>query len=134
MERFAINRKAIKVSDRLKAGYKGEWVFVSRHSRTFKSIRTAFTNACKHANLPDVAPHALRNTLASRLGMQGAGDRTLQALGRWKEPKMIRRYLHLSEAHLKEAVEMLAEDSPVIFTTPAGEAQSGVAAKLNSAK
>jgi hypothetical protein len=44
--------------------------------------------------------------------MQGAGDRTLQALGRWKEPKMIRRYVHLSQEHLREAVEKLAENSP----------------------
>jgi hypothetical protein len=47
---------------------------------------------------------------------------------------MIRRNVHLSEAHLREAVEMLAENSPAVFTTPAGEAQSGVSAKLNSAK
>lgn len=66
--------------------------------------------------------------------MQGAGDITLQALGRWKEPRMIRRYVHLSQVRLREAVEMLAENSPAIFTTPAGEAPNGVAAKLNSAK
>jgi len=42
---------------------------------------------------------------ASRSGMQGAGDRTLQALGRWEEPKMIRGYVHLSQEHLREAVE-----------------------------
>jgi site-specific recombinase XerD len=81
-----------------------------------------------------VTLHTLRHTFASRLGMQGAGDRTLQALGWWKEPKMIRRYVHLSEAHLREAVEMLAENSPAIFTTPAEAARSGVAAKLNSAR
>jgi len=66
--------------------------------------------------------------------MRGAGDRTFQALGRWKEPKMIRRYILLSEEHLREAVEMLAEKSPAIFTTPAEGAQEGVAAKLNSTK
>jgi hypothetical protein len=47
---------------------------------------------------------------------------------------MIRRYVHLSQVRLREAVEMLAENSPAIFTTPAGEAPNGVAAKLNSAK
>lgn len=133
-ERLPINRKVIKMRARLKARNKGEWVFVSRHGRTFKSIRTAFTNACKHANLPDVTPHTLRHTFASRLGIRGAGDRTLQALGRWNEPKMIRRYMHLSEAHLREAVEMLAENSPAICTTPAEAARSGVAAKLYSAR
>ena len=66
--------------------------------------------------------------------MQGAGDRTLQALGRWEEPKMIRGYVHLSQEHLREAVEKPAENSPTNFTTPAREAEQAVAAKLSSAK
>jgi hypothetical protein len=63
--------------------------------------------------------------------MQGSGDRTIQVLGRWKEPKMIRRYVHLSEQHLREAVERLAENSPTIFTTLADEAPVGVASKVS---
>ena len=62
--------------------------------------------------------------------MQGAGDRTLQVLGRWEEPKMIRRYVHLSEQHLTEAVERLAENFPTIFTTLADEAPVGVTSKV----
>ena len=93
-----------------------------------------FENACRHAKLADVTPHTLRHAFANRLRMQGAGDRTLQALGRWKEPKMIRRYVHLSQEHLREAVEKLAEDSPTIFTTPVREAELAAAAKLSSAK
>jgi hypothetical protein len=65
--------------------------------------------------------------------MQGAGDRTLQALGRWKETMMIRRYVHFSQEHLKEGVEKLAENSPANFTTPAREAEQDVADKLSSA-
>jgi len=65
--------------------------------------------------------------------MLGAGDRTLQALGRWKEPQMIRRYVHLSEEHLRETVEMLADDPPASFTTPAREPPNDVAAKCSSA-
>jgi site-specific recombinase XerD len=106
---------------------------VNRSGQPCKPFRTAFENACRHAKLADVAPHTLRHTLASRLGMQGAGDRALQALGRWKEPKMIRRYVHLSQEHLREAVEKLAENSPENFTTPARGAEQAVAAKLNSA-
>jgi len=128
-----INRIVIEALTWLKATARGEWVFVSRNGEPFKSVRTAFTNACKRANLTGVTPHTLRHTFASRLGMRGAGDRTLQALGRWREPKMIRRYVHLSEEHLREAVEMLAENSPTRFTTPAGEAPKGVAAKCSSA-
>jgi integrase/recombinase XerD len=95
-----------------------EWVFVNRFGRPCRSIRTAFENACCHATLADVTPHTLRQTFASQLWMQGAGDRTLQAFGRWKEPKMIRRYVHLSQEHPREAVEKLAEDSLANFTTP----------------
>jgi len=119
---------------RLKKTAMSEWVFVNRSGPPRKSIRTAFENACRRATLADVTPHTLRHTFASRSGMQGAGDRTLQALERWKEPQMIRRYVHLSQERLREAVEKLAENSPTNFTTPAREAEQAVAAKLSSAK
>ena len=38
-----------------------------------KSIRTAFTTACRNAKLPGVSPHTLRHTFASRLVMAGVG-------------------------------------------------------------
>lgn len=44
---------------------------------------------------------------------------------------MIRRYVHFSEQHLREAVERLAENSPTIITTPADEARVGVAANVS---
>ncbi len=49
--------------------------------------------------------------------MIGANDRELQALGSWKDPKMIQRYTHLSRQHLAEAVEQIGSDSPTVFTT-----------------
>jgi hypothetical protein len=39
--------------------------------------------------------------------MSGANYRTIQALGRWKEPKILQRYAHLSKEHLTEALEKL---------------------------
>ena len=116
-----LNRILIEALTRLKGTAKGEWVFVNRFGKPFQSIRTAFENACRRANLTDVTPHTLRHTFASRLGMSGTGDRALQALGRWKEPKMIRRYVHLSEEYLREAVEKIADNSPTISTTPQAE-------------
>ncbi len=50
--------------------------------------------------------------------MGGVNDVTLQALGRWKEPKMIRRYAHLSQEHLAQAIEKIGSESPTLFTTP----------------
>ena len=113
-----LNHILVESLTRLKAMATSEWVFVSRSGQPFKSIRTAFENACKSANLADVTPHTLRHTFACRLGMSGTGDRALQVLGRWKEPKMIRRYVHLSEEYLREAVERIADNSTSVFTTP----------------
>ena len=44
---------------------------------------------------------------------------------------MIRCYVRLSEQHLREAVERLAENSPPIFTTLAEQAPAGVASKVS---
>jgi integrase len=75
-------------------------MFETSEGRQIRSVRTAFTNACQHANLTDVTPHTLRHTFASRLGMAGINNLTLQKLGRWKEPRMILHYAHLSQEHL----------------------------------
>ncbi len=39
-----------------------------------------------------------------------------------------------SQAHLREAVEKLAEYSPTVFPTPVREAEQDAAAKLSSVK
>jgi len=80
-------------------------------------IREAFTNACERAKLSGVTPHTLRHTFASRLGMAGVSNVTLQKLGRWKEPEMILRYAHLSQEHLAEAIEKIGKNSTTLFTT-----------------
>jgi integrase len=103
----------------LKKQSKSEWMFVTRDGKPFKSIRTAFESACRHANISGVTPHVLRHTFASRFAMRRAGDRTIQSLGRWKEPKMIQRYSHLSQQHLLQAVESLVDSIPAVFTMPA---------------
>jgi len=88
-------------------------VFETREGKPIRSVRTAFTNACERANLADVTPHTLGHTFASRLGMAGINNQTLQKLGRWKEPKMILRYAHLLQEHLADAIEKIG----VHFTT-----------------
>lgn len=83
----------------------------------FRSIRTAFTTACRHAKLLDVSPHTLRHTFASRLAMAGVGLRTIQELGGWKDIKMVERYAHLSDTHKAEAIEKITASSSENFTT-----------------
>ena len=114
----------------LKARVPGPWVFMtnkgsrrrgSKHWEPYRSFRTAFETACRRANLPDVTPHTLRRTFASRLVMRGADLRTVQELGGWKSLNLVQRYAHLSQEHKRQAVELLAGKSPTVFPTSTPE-------------
>jgi integrase len=106
-----LNSVLLEALGLLKAGSKGEHVFLTRKGEPLKSIRTAFETACEHAKLSDVTPHVLRHTFASRLVMRGADLRTVQELGGWKSLAMVQRYAHLSQQHKLEAVELLVNNS-----------------------
>ncbi len=93
-------------------------------------LRRAFDRAVKRAGLTPFRFHDLRHTFASRLAMQGANDRTLMALGRWKSPAMLSRYAHLSPTHLWEAVEGLTKPETVTKTVTEPNVESEEAAKL----
>jgi integrase len=117
-ETIPLNSRVLEALRQHMAKNKGEYVFTNRNGQPFKSIRTIFTTACRRANLTDVTPHVLRHTFASRLGDVGVSDGDIQALGRWKDAKMIKRYKHLTERHLRESVEKIVKNSPSFFTTP----------------
>lgn len=85
----------------------------------YKSYRTAFETACRHAKLSGVTPHVLRNTFASRLVMRGADLRTVQELGGWKSLNMVQRYAHLSQEHKRRAIELVSKNAFSLITTPA---------------
>ena len=102
----------------LKDRTRGEYVFSKPDGSPYKSIRSAFKTACKHAKLAGVTPHILRHTFASRLAMAGVDVRTIQELGGWKELEMLQRYAHLSPSHKSEAVEKIANHFTTLFTTP----------------
>ena len=51
--------------------------------------------------------------------MKGADLRTDQELGGWKSLNMVQRYAHLSQEHKRQTIELLAEISPSLITTPA---------------
>ena len=93
-------------------------------------LRRAFERAVKRAGLSPFRFHDLRHTFASRLAMQGANDRTLMALGRWKSSAMLTRYAHLSPAHLWEAVEGLTKEGTVTKTVTEPNVECEEAAKL----
>ena len=80
-------------------------------SHDARYLRRAFSRAVQEAGLDPFRFHDLRHTFASRLAMQGVNDRTLQALGGWKSPRMLTRYAHLSPTHLWQAVEGLSKEN-----------------------
>ena len=43
---------------------------------------------------------------------------------------MVQRYAHLSQEHKRRAVELLSENSPMIFTTPAENAPSAESSNI----
>jgi hypothetical protein len=51
--------------------------------------------------------------------MAGVDLRTVQELDGWKSLNMVQRYAHLSQKHTRQAVELLANNSTTLFTTPA---------------
>lgn len=135
-----LNSVALETLKALKRRVPGPWVFMTqkgskragnKHWEQYRSFRTAFETACKHANLCDVTPHVLRHTFASRLVMKGVDLRTVQELGGWKSLAMVQRYAHLSQKHTRQAVELLANNSPTIIPTLA---EPGVAAESSNLK
>ena len=69
------------------------------------TISAAFRLAAAHTGIEGASVHTLRHTFASWHAMSGAQQRSLQGLLRHKSAKMTARYAHLSDAHLRAAVD-----------------------------
>ncbi|MDA2934540.1 site-specific integrase [Acidobacteria bacterium AH-259-D05] len=102
---------------RLKEKARAEAVFEKANGEPLKSIKTAFTTACKNAKLIGFTPHCLRHTFATRLGEAGVDLNTIKELGGWKSLKMVERYSHPSAEHKQAAIRKLRDNSPTLFTT-----------------
>lgn len=72
------------------------------------TISAAFRLAAAHAGIEGVCVHTLRHTFASWHAMAGAQQRSLQGLLRHKSAKMTQRYAHLSDEHLRRAVDSVS--------------------------
>ena len=68
-----------------------------------------FEECVREAKIVDFRWHDLRHTFASRLAMAGVSLRTLAELLGHKTLAMVMRYAHLAPAHLRDAVEKIAE-------------------------
>lgn len=71
----------------------------------FISVRQAFQNALKVAEIKNFRWHDLRHTAASYLAMNGATQGELMAILGHRSPHMTRRYAHYSQAHIRKILE-----------------------------
>jgi integrase len=100
------------------------WVHMARGRRKkgpplpYRSFRTVFATACRHAKLTDVTPHALRHSFASQFVMQAVDLRTVEGHAGGKSLNMVQRCAHLSNKHKRQAVALLAKSSTSILAPP----------------
>lgn len=71
------------------------------------SIRVAWENALKQAEINDFRFHDLRHSAASYLAMNGASLAEIAEVLGHKTLNMVKRYAHLSEAHTAKVVESM---------------------------
>jgi integrase len=75
--------------------------------KPFSDIKKVWQRALIKSHILDFHFHDLRHTFASQLVMKGADLATVQKLLGHKTINMTLRYAHLSNVHLKDAVNML---------------------------
>jgi len=75
----------------------------------FKSVRTAFENACRRAGVKKLTFHDLRRTFGTRLLEKGVDIVTIQKLYGHSSVLVTQRYLHPDDEVSREAVELLSE-------------------------
>ena len=75
--------------------------------RPVKSIRKAFSNACRRAGVKNLRFHDLRHTFATRLVLKGTDLATVARLLGHSSIQMTMRYSHPTPESLKSAVNTL---------------------------
>jgi integrase len=75
------------------------------------ALRAAGKNA-EAAGLQGYTWHGNRHTFGARLGMSGANEATIMALGGWRSSAVVKRYVHLSKDYLRQAAEAVTAFAP----------------------
>lgn len=91
------------------------WMFPGRddpsHPRT--SYRASLLSACKEAGVPELHPHALRHTAATRWAWAGMDVATMMQLGGWRSPAIpLGVYAQSNSARARELLEATAPAVP----------------------
>ena len=86
-----------------------DYIFCGRNGVPFKDIKKSFLAALRKTGIINFRFHDLRHTFASWLAMSGVDLNTIRVLIGHKSIRMTQRYAHLSPAHNKRAVDVLAQ-------------------------
>ena len=80
------------------------------NGRPFDRASTlGWMKALKRAGIENFRWHDLRHTWASRLAQKGVPLNDIQEMGAWQTAAMVRRYAHLSPAHLAHRAKAIDE-------------------------
>ncbi|WP_235471216.1 site-specific integrase [Herbaspirillum hiltneri] len=117
-----LNLDAVRVLTK-RIGLHQRYVFSYKGRRIEKVSTAAWYKALKRAGISDFRWHDLRHTWASWHVQNGTPLYVVQELGGWESYEMVRRYAHLSAAHLKifaDNLSPLIKPSALIATSSAG--------------
>ncbi len=97
-----------------------EWVFCPATGEdagrryTDNEVTSRLQRACRRAGVREVTYHVLRHTFCSHLAMRGAPARAIQELAGHASVTTTQRYMHLSPAAARTAIDLLeSRDRPV---------------------
>ena len=95
---------------------KGKYVF--GNDKPVGNFRTAWDKAVRRAGISPIRFHDLRHTFGTRLAMKGVDIKTIMELMGHKTMSTTLRYMHSSQGHKKEAVDLLdlhksLQESPI---------------------
>lgn len=85
-------------------GKHDQFVFVLPNGKPVKDLHSVmWKRVLARSGISNFKWHDLRHTWASLMRQSGEGLDKIQELGGWQDPKMVRRYAHLSTDHLAKA-------------------------------
>ncbi len=87
------------------------WLLPSPHGslKPLGAFRGALAGACRRAELPELHPHALRHTWATRMAVAGVPKAVTMALGGWRSPAVLESVYQHSISELEsEAISKAA--------------------------
>ena len=106
---------------------RGQRVLVNRDGRSFtlEMVEDQVRLAARRAGLEDDGVHILRHTFCSHLAMRGAPARAIQELAGHANLSTTQRYMHLSPAAVRGAIELLNQPAPSFATGDIAETGVG---------